>query len=272
MLTLYYAFENPGDADASVFLNTLRTERLVSAVPLSKAPSVASGVLLTDCRELAEDFAKAGGQVIWYESTDSGHAFKEAVSDIKELGSADISEIICHLCELSHPAFTADEITFVTLGYDDYKEIYRQQQEEPYLLPDRLKNLSENELHERYKNEHELGRMHPLLHPYGIKDSDCSLLGFIAVEQSDLLPEALNLSYYIVPKKRGLGLGEKSVAAFLNCQKEALGDAMLLAVIERRNTASIRLAAACGFRFIKDDHPLYKYSRNDYRIMQYNPE
>ncbi|MBR5667457.1 MAG: GNAT family N-acetyltransferase, partial [Lachnospiraceae bacterium] len=171
----------------------------------------------------------------------------------------------------SHPAFSADGFTFVTLGFDDYKTIYKLQQKEPYLLPARIKNLSETELYERYQNEHEFGRLHPLLHPYGIAGADGSLIGYVAVEQSDLLSEAMNLSYYIVPQKRGIGFGQKAVAAFLNMQAEAIGDTMLLAVIERSNTASVRLAAACGFRFIKEDHPLYKLSRGDYRIMQYKP-
>ena len=271
MLTLYYAFRIPASADATEFMKTLQSEGLISAVPVSAVSGPVSGVLLTDTDETAKEWEQYGGKVIWYESTNAGHAFKEAVSDIRELDSEDVSEIICHLCELSYPAFSADGFTFVTLGFDDYKTIYKLQQEEPFLLPERIKNLSEPELHERYQNEHEYGRLHPLLHPYGIADSDGSLIGYVAVEQSDLLPEAMNLSYFIIPQKRGLGIGQKAVAAFLNIQAEAIGDTMLLAVIERSNTASVRLAAACGFRFIKEDHPLYKLSRGDYRILQYKP-
>lgn len=272
MLTLYYAFQNPQSEDAAVFLNTLKTEGLISAVPVSEVPADVSGVFLTDCPDLADAFTKEGGQVIWYENTDASHSFTEAVSDINELGSEDISEIICHLSELSHPAFSADGFTFVTLGYEDYKTLYRLQQKEPFLLPERLKNLSEAELHERYRNEHRYGRLHPLLHPYAITDSDGLLLGFVAVEQSDLLPEALNLSYYIVPQKRGLGLGERAVSAFLSRQKEAIGDAVLLAVIERNNVASVHLALACGFHFIREGHPLFRHTGNGFRIMQYKPD
>lgn len=248
MLHFYYSFIDPQNEDIEMFLeNAADGEILMYPYDASKKPQK-DEILISDDTELLYRWKADGGLTIGYEHDGIRPGTEECISDLADVYAEDLEEIADYLTEQRHLAFFSGDFDYYIPGYQDFAHLYEVMKNEPHLLPERLKNLSEEDLHADYRHEILSQRLNANLSlvAFTAKDSD-EVLGRIAVEPSELTDRALNLSYYILPEQRGKGTGTAAVKAFLARMLPRIGDVPLLAVIHRSNTASVALAKACGF-------------------------
>lgn len=271
MLHLYYHFLNPKNEEISVFLeNTADGEILAYPYDPKRKPEKGE-ILISDDAEALHEWSEAGGLTIGYEHDGIRPDTKECVTDLGEVYAEDLTEIADYLNEQRHLAFFSGDFDFYIPGYEDFADLYEVMKNEPYLLPERLKNLSEKALHADYRHEIALQRLNANLSlvVFTAKDSD-EILGRIAVEPSELTDHALNLSYYILPAHRGKGTGTAAVRAFLARTLPRIGDVPLLAVIHRSNTSSAALAKACGFTVLPADSKILEKRPEGFFTMVYD--
>ena len=229
----------------------------------------ADEILISDNPAVIPDWTAAGGLVIGYEHDGVRLNTVEIITDLSELYPEDLAEIADYLTETRHMLFFSGEFDYYKPGYTDYSAFHEIQAAEPYLMPDALRNLSETQLHEQYRNTIRLGRLNSIFTEccFCMKDSD-TLIGRVAVEQSELTENAYNISYFILPEYRNRGLGTNAVKAFLTHMRGRL-DKPLLAIINRRNLPSVALAKACGFTVLPKTNGILPTRPEDYFIMIY---
>ncbi|MBO4325254.1 MAG: GNAT family N-acetyltransferase [Lachnospiraceae bacterium] len=271
MLHFYYSFTEPQSEEITMFLeNAADGEILMYPYDASKKPQK-DDILISDDADLLRRWKADGGLTVGYEHDGIRPGTEECISDISEVYAEDLEEIADYLTEQRHLSFFSGDYDFYIPGYKDFASLYEAMKDEPYLLPERLKNLSEEELHADYRHEIQTQRMNANLSlvVFAAKDSD-EILGRIAVEPSELSEQALNLSYYILPGKRGKGIGTAAVKAFLARMLPRIGNIPLLAVIHRSNTASAALAKACGFTILPADQQILEKRPEGFFTMIYD--
>lgn len=251
--------------------NMLDGELLVYPYVEGTNPSEHSLLLLSDIQASLDYWTQKGGCSVGYEHDSIRLTCQEIVSDIEELYPEDLSDIEAYASEKSILSFFSGDFDFYRLGYEDYRSFYKMQCEEPYLLPDSYKHLTEEELHLRYQRDISLSRLQSLYTVYGFAESGSEeMIGYIAIEPSLLSEEAANLSYYIIPKKRAQGIATNAVKAFLNGRRHLLGSTPLLAVIHRSNKPSVRLAKRCGFAVLSKHQQLIEKLPEGFFTMIYD--
>ena len=271
MLHLYYHFLDPKNEEISVFLeNTADGEILAYPYDPKRKPE-AGEILISDDAEVLKAWSEAGGLTIGYEHDGIRPGAAECVTDLSDVYAEDLTEIADYLTEQRHLAFFSGNFDFYIPGYEDFAALYSTMKDEPYLLPERLKNLTEEALHADYRHEILLQRLNADLSlvVFTAKDTD-EILGRIAVEPSELCEGAYNLSYYILPEHRGKGIGTEAVKAFLARTLPRIGNIPLLAVIHRSNTASVALAKACGFTVLPADRKILEKRPEGFLTMIYD--
>lgn len=254
MLKIFYHFSESVEDSDSVNLfkeNMLDGEFLLFPYKEGMEVSEPGTLLFSDVQEVLTLWEQQGGCSVGYEYNGNHLQAKELVTDIDELYPEDVSDIADYATETTHYAFFSGDFDYMRLGFADYKRLYALQQEEPYLLPKSLQNLSEEELHKRYCYDMENARMNPLYTVYGfsIKETD-EIIGQIALEHSELTDMAINISYYIVPKYRNKGMMTAALKAFLSRMLPYIGETPILAIISRENPASVAVAKKNGFSLL----------------------
>lgn len=274
MLKIFCHFSESAEHSDSVAIfreNMLDGEFLL--FPYQKGtPVPAPGTLLfSDVQESLTNWEQQGGCAIGYEHDNIRLQASEIVTAIDELYPEDVSDIADYACEATHYSFFSGDFDYLRLGYADYKQLYELQQKEPYLLPESLRNLTEEELHKRYCYDIEQARMNPIYTVYGFcqKDSD-KVIGQIALEHSDLTEYAVNISYYLAPEYRNLGIMTEALRAFLTRMQPYLSGMPVLAVIDRRNPASVAVAKANGFSLLPAGSQILEKRPEGFFAMIYN--
>jgi RimJ/RimL family protein N-acetyltransferase len=272
MLTVYEQFSDAVTDSEEV--NLFREQILDGEILILPAPSegipAPGAVLISDISTRLTDWSNAGGFVIGYEHDGIRLPAKEILTDIGELYPEDLADIVDYVTKTRHYMFPADRFDFYRPGFDDYKAFYTRQLEEPYLLPDSLRNLSDSDLMKRYDNDMELSRMNRILSVLFFTEYDSDkLIGQVSLELSELTDKAYNLSYYILPEYRGKGLGTKAVMAFVERLRPRLSGMPVLAIIDKRNKPSVSLARACGFTLLPADSKLLEKRPEGFFTMVY---
>ena len=272
MLTIYEQFSDAVSESEEV--NLFREQIQDGEILLLPAPSegipAPGALLISDIPERLTEWAAAGGFVIGYEHDGIRLPVKEILTDIGELYPEDFADIADYVTKTRHYMYPADRFDFYRPGFDDYKAFYERQLEEPYLLPESLRNLSDDDLMKRYDNDMELSRMNRLLCVLFFSEYDSDkLIGQVSLELSELTDKAYNLSYYILPEYRGQGLGTKAVMAFVGRIRPRLSGMPVLAIIDKRNLPSVALAKACGFTLLPADSKLLEKRPEGFFTMIY---
>lgn len=272
MLHFYYSFKNPQTDEVQAFTaNASDGEILLYPYEEGRKPKEQE-ILISDDNEAIRKWKADGGLVIGYEHDDCKPDAVECITDISEVYAEDLEEIADYLTESRHLTFFSGNFDFYTPGYADYQVLYRAMNREPYLLPERLKNLSDADLHYRYRYDIMNARMNSCLAFCVLteKESD-TIIGQICIEPSELTDKAYNLSYYLIPEKRGSGIGTAAVKAFLTRMLPRI-DKPLLAIIHRSNSVSVAVAKACGFTVLPQDQQILEKRPEGFLTMVYeNP-
>ena len=264
------SFQDPDSEELSIFRQNAEDGEIL-LIPYREGYRPKDGeILISDNPAVISDWTAVGGLVIGYEHDGIRLKTAEIIADPAELYPEDLAEIADYLTEDRHLLFFSGEFDYYKPGFTDYSAFHEAEAAEPYLMPDSLRSLSEAQLHEHYRNTIRLGRLNTIFTEccFSMKDSD-TLIGRVAVEQSELTEKAYNLSYFVLPEYRNRGLGTKAVKAFLSHTRDRL-DKPLLAVINRRNLPSVALAKACGFTVLPSQNGILPKKPEGFFIMIYD--
>ena len=270
MLTLFEQFKDPASEETTRFREQIQDgEILLLPAPEDGLPAEGS-ILISDDEAKLAAWEQLGGYVIGYEHDGIKLPVKEIITDIGDMYPEDLADIADFVTRTRHYMYPAGRFDFYRPGYADYKAFYEKQLKEPFLLPESLRNLSEEELLKRYDNDMELSRLNPLLSVLFFSEYDSDeLIGQVSLEQSELTDQAYNLSYYILPEYRGKGLATGAVMAFVGRIRYRLSGKPVLAVIHKKNLASVALAKACGFTLLPAESELLKKRPEGFFTMIY---